>query len=84
MRVDIDVGKSIADSNDLFGATVELAARLCQFAEPAAISSAVQDRIRDLLHVTNIGPCHLKGLLQPVDIYGIEWRWLRNCRRRIE
>ncbi len=76
MRVDIDVGESIADSNDLFGATVQLAARLCQFAEPAAIlvSSAVQDRIRDRLHVTNIGPCHLKGLLQPVYIYGIEWR----------
>ena len=59
----IDVGEPIADSNDLFGATVQLAARLCQLAEPDAIlvSSAVQDRIRDRLHVTNIGPCHLKA-----------------------
>jgi hypothetical protein len=65
-----------ADSNDLFGATVQLAARLCQLAGPDAIlvSSAVQDRIRDPSHVTSIGPCHLKGFRQPVDVYGIEWR----------
>jgi class 3 adenylate cyclase len=31
------VGEPIADSNDLFGATVQLAARLCQLAEPDAI-----------------------------------------------
>jgi class 3 adenylate cyclase len=76
VRIGIDVGEPVADSNDLFGATVQLAARLCQLAEPDAIlvSSAVQDRIRDHLHVTNIGPCHLKGFLQPVDVYGIEWR----------
>jgi len=76
VRIGIDVGEPIADSNDLFGATVQLAARLCQLAEPDAIlvSSAVQDRIRDRLHVTNIGPSHLKGFLQPVDVYGIEWR----------
>src|SRR4029453_17932012 len=76
VRIGIDVGEPVADSNDLFGSTVQLAARLCQLAEPDAIlvSSAVQDRIRDRLHVTNIGPCHLKGFLQPVDVYGIEWR----------
>jgi class 3 adenylate cyclase len=76
VRIGIDVGEPIADSNDLFGATVQLAARLCQLAEPDAIlvSSAVQNRIRDRLHVTNIGPCHLKGFLQPVDVFGIEWR----------
>ena len=51
MRIGIDVGEPIADSNDLFSATVQLAARLCQLAEPDAIlvSSAVQDRIRDCL-----------------------------------
>ena len=71
----IDVGEPIADSNDMFCSTVQLAARLCQLAEPKAIlvSSAVQDRIPDRLHVTNIGPRHLKGFLQPV-VFGIEWR----------
>ena len=76
VRIGIDVGEPIADSNDLFGTTVQLAARLCQLAEPDAIlvSRAVQDRIADGLHVTRIGPRHLKGFPQPVEVYGIEWR----------
>jgi class 3 adenylate cyclase len=76
VRIGIDVGEPIADSNDLFGATVQLAARLCQLAEPDAIlvSSAIQDHIPDRLPVTNIGPHHLKGFQQPVDVYRIEWR----------
>jgi class 3 adenylate cyclase len=76
VRIGIDVGEPIADSNDLFGATVQLAARLCQVAEPDAIlvSSAVQNRIRDRSHLIEIGPRDLKGFPQPVDVYGVEWR----------
>ncbi len=76
VRIGIDVGEPIADSNDLFGATVQLAARLCQLADADAIlvSSAVQDRVQDRLHVINIGPRDLKGFPKPVDVYGIEWR----------
>ena len=76
VRIGIDVGEPIADSNDLFGATVQLAARLCQLAEPDAIlvSSAVQSRISDCAHITKIGPRNLKGFPQPVDVYGVEWR----------
>ena len=75
VRIGIDVGEPIADSNDLFGATVQLAARLCQLEEPDGIlvSRAVQDRIPAGLHVTKIGPRHLKGFPQPVEVYGIEW-----------
>ena len=32
VRIGIDVGEPVADSNDLFGSTVQLAARLCQLA----------------------------------------------------
>jgi class 3 adenylate cyclase len=76
VRIGIDVGEPIADSNDLFGATVQLAARLCQLAEPDAIlvSKAVQDRLRNSVQVTSMGLCHLKGFLQPIDVYGVEWR----------
>jgi class 3 adenylate cyclase len=38
------------------------------------VSKAVQDRLRSGVQVTSMGPCHLKGFLQPVDVYGIEWR----------
>ena len=76
VRIGIDVGEPIADSNDLFGATVQLAARLCQLAEPDAIfvSSAVRDRIRDCLHITRVGPRPIKGFPQAVDVFGVEWR----------
>jgi class 3 adenylate cyclase len=76
VRIGIDVGEPIADSNDLFGATVQLAARLCQLAEPDAIlvSNAVQNRIQDGSHLVKMGPRQLKGFPQPVDVYGVEWR----------
>ncbi len=76
VRIGIDVGEPIADSNDLFGATVQLAARLCQSAEPEAIlvSSAVQNRVRDGSHLVKMGSRELKGFPQPVEVYGVEWR----------
>ena len=75
VSIGIDVGEPIADSNDLFGATVQMAARLCQLAEPDVIlvSRAVQDRIPDGLHVKKIGRHHLKGFPQAVEVYEIEW-----------
>ena len=76
VRIGIDVGEPVADSNDLFGATVQMAARLCQSAEPDAIlvSSAVRSRVRKGSHLTEIGPRQLKGFPQPVDVFGVEWR----------
>lgn len=76
VRIGIDVGEPIADSNDLFGATVQLAARLCQLARPDGIlvSSAVQARIADRDQVLSVGPRQLKGFPGPVDVFEIEWR----------
>ncbi len=76
VRIGIDVGEPIADSNDLFGVTVQLAARLCQLADPDGIlvSGAVRDRVRDNLTVTAIGPRNLKGFQDPVHVFGVEWR----------
>jgi class 3 adenylate cyclase len=76
VRIGIDVGEPIADSNDLFGATVQTAARLCQLAEPDTIfvSSAVQNRLKNGFELIKIGPSNLKGFEQPVDVYAVEWR----------
>ena len=38
LRIGLDAGEPITDSNDLFGTTVNLAARLCQSADPDSIS----------------------------------------------
>jgi class 3 adenylate cyclase len=76
VRIGIDVGEPVADSNDLFGATVQLAARLCQSAEPESIliSHAVQDRVSKALQTTRTGPYDLKGFPKPVEAFSVEWR----------
>ena len=38
VRIGLDAGEPVADHNDLFGATVQMAARLCQSAEPDTIA----------------------------------------------
>lgn len=37
VRIGLDAGEPVADHNDLFGATVQMAARLCQSVEPDTI-----------------------------------------------
>jgi class 3 adenylate cyclase len=76
VRIGIDIGEPVADSNDLFGSTVQMAARLCQSAQPDAIlvSSAVRDRVRESVHLTNLGSHGLKGFPQPVDVFEVKWR----------
>jgi class 3 adenylate cyclase len=76
VRIGIDVGEPVADSNDLFGATVQMAARLCQSAEPDAIlvSSAVREVVRDGSLFTKTGRRRFKGFPQPVDVFGVDWR----------
>src|SRR5829696_6107097 len=58
VRIGLDVGEPVADSNDLFGATVQTAARLCQLAQADAIlvSSSVRNRVRDSSQLTELGP----------------------------
>jgi class 3 adenylate cyclase len=75
VRIGLDVGEPVADSNDLFGATVQTAARLCQAAEPNAIlvSGAVRDVLGSTFDARDLGPRALKGFVQPVVVYEVEW-----------
>ncbi len=76
VRIGIDVGEPVADNNDLFGATVQMAARLCQVAEPEAIlvSGAVRDLVGDKLALAELPPRLLKGFAAPVPLYALPWR----------
>ena len=76
VRVGMDVGEPVADSNDLFGSTVQMAARLCQAAEPEAIlvSEEVRDLVREHFRVLENGTRALKGFSQPIALYSVEWR----------
>jgi class 3 adenylate cyclase len=76
VRIGIDVGEPVADSNDLFGATVQMAARLCQLAEPDAIfvSGSVRESVQNGANLKAIGARSLKGFPQPIDVFEVQWR----------
>jgi class 3 adenylate cyclase len=76
VRIGLDVGEPVADSNDLFGTTVQTAARLCQAAEPdgVLISGAVRDALGDTVELLNLGPRSLKGFARQVIVYEVQCR----------
>ena len=76
VRVGIHAGEPIEDSNDLFGNTVNTAARICQFADPDAIviSDTVGNAVKDEYQLVELGPHQLKGLAKPVSLFDVVWR----------
>jgi class 3 adenylate cyclase len=76
VRIGLDAGEPIADSNDLFGSTVQMAARLCQNAEPDSIvvSQAVSELVPDRFQFIRLGQRDLKGFAQPIEMFEVDWR----------
>ena len=76
VRIGLDVGEPVADSNDLFGTTVQTAARLCQAAEPDSVlvSGAVRDHLSAGFDLTELGPRSLKGFARPIAVYEVQCR----------
>ena len=72
VRIGIAVGEPIERSNDLFGTTVQLAARLCAHAEPEQIlvSNAVAELcLGKALPLKDAGAVNLKGFDEPVHVH---------------
>ena len=77
VRVGISAGEPVEDNDDLFGSTVQLAARLCAQAEPGQIlvSGVVADLcIGKGLSFSDAGACELKGFHRPVATHVVELR----------
>jgi class 3 adenylate cyclase len=78
VSIGISAGEPVTgDNDDLFGAAVQLAARLCGAAEPGDI--AVSVAVRELcvgkrFGFVERGPTPLKGIPEPVDVYVVAWR----------
>ena len=75
VRIGISAGEPVEQSDDLFGSTVQLAARLCSQAEPGQIlvSSVIADLcIGQGLRFTEAGQCQLKGFAQPITTHAVE------------
>jgi class 3 adenylate cyclase len=77
VRVGAAVGEPVEQNNDLFGSTVQLAARLCAHAQPEQI--LVSNAIAELcigkgLSFEEIGELALKGFASPVRAYATAWK----------
>lgn len=77
VRVGAAAGEPVEQHNDLFGTTVQLAARLCAHAQPEQI--LVSNAIAELcvgkgLRFEDLGEVALKGFGQPVRAHGAAWR----------
>jgi len=77
LRIGMSAGEPVAEDKDLFGATVQLAARLCAAAEPEQI--IVPSVVHELclgkkLPFREQGERSLKGFDRPMKVYEVEWR----------
>lgn len=74
LRIGISVGEPVTDANDLFGATVQLSARLCQVASRGGV--AVSNAVRELcigksFRFDAMGDFELKGFADPVPVFEV-------------
>ncbi len=76
VRIGAAAGEPVDHQSDLFGSTVQLAARLCAHAQPEQIlvSNVVAELcIGKKLAFRALGEVSLKGFDQPVRIHAVEW-----------
>jgi class 3 adenylate cyclase len=76
VRIGMSAGEPVAEDDDLFGAAVQLAARLCDYAKPGSI--VVASVVRDLSIGKGFtfgpgGEATLKGLPVPVSLCELSW-----------
>jgi len=78
VRIGVAAGEPIEEKGDLYGAAVNLAARICAHAKAGGVLVAkiVRDEIEDEkahLQFSPGGKLALKGFDQPVDVYEVLW-----------
>jgi class 3 adenylate cyclase len=75
LRIGMDAGEPVADSDDLFGGTVQMAARLCAAADPDSIfiTDAVRVFAPSDIELIERGAQSMKGFSEPVMIFEVSW-----------
>ena len=76
VRIGIHAGEPIEESNDLFGVTVQTAARICDEAGGGSvvISAVVRDALNIDLQIIDLGARSLKGIPDAVPLFQVGWR----------
>jgi class 3 adenylate cyclase len=76
VRIGAAAGEPVEREHDLFGATVQLAARLCSHAQPEQIlvSSVVAELcLGKALPFKDLGDVSLKGFSRPIRVHVVQW-----------
>jgi class 3 adenylate cyclase len=76
VRIGLNAGEPVVEDEDLFGAAVQLAARICGRAEAGQI--LVSNVVRELVmgkgfRFADIGDVTLKGFETPLRLYEVKW-----------
>jgi class 3 adenylate cyclase len=76
INIGVSAGEPVEGSNDIYGAAVNLAARIC--AHAVGGQTLVSASIRDLSigkskRFTARGTAALKGFVEPVELYEVDW-----------
>jgi adenylate cyclase len=77
VRIGMAAGEPVTERDDLFGATVQLAARLCARADPSTIlaSGAIHDlALGKGFTFRRRGRLRLKGFDAPLSAYEVVWQ----------
>jgi class 3 adenylate cyclase len=77
VRIGLSAGEPVEEHQDLYGAAVQMAARVCRVAEPGEI--IVSNVVRELslgrkIPFADRGETYLKGFDQPVRLHEVRWR----------
>ncbi len=76
VRIGAAAGEPVEHQHDLFGATVQLAARLCSHAQPEQIlvsNVVVEMCLGKSLPFRDLGDVFLKGFDRPIRVHAVEW-----------
>ena len=77
VRIGVAAGEPVTERDDLFGAAVQQAARLCSCAQPDCIvvSSGVHDLCRGKgIRFSDSGAIAVKGFDEPIGHFEVVWR----------
>ena len=77
IRIGINAGELIREENDLFGSTVQMAARVCAKADSyqVYVSDVVKSNASaKSAHFVSAGSFELKGFSEPVELFEAVWR----------
>jgi adenylate cyclase len=73
LRIGVHCGEVFSDEHDLYGRSVNLAARLASLAGPnqMVVSAGIRDAVCDQVHaqVEDMGDCYLKHIAEPVHAF---------------